>query len=209
MGLKGNVKKTYRVYTDTRQKDFLSSVRKLFTAGEEREKIGAQSALADIFGQVFVIDASPEDCVRATAKFMIDGKEKDVEDILPVLEMINTVISKSKELEGVKVRIEDYKPTPKEGEALKSSGPGGGAKIRLAKFKIAFYDEASKKLIGRQEVQIFAPSEKTGKSAWHYYFQKNLDDPRYAAARLTELAGKESVFGTLYPQSMYPEELEL
>jgi|GEM_PF-5661531 len=154
----------------------------------------------DIFGRSITVlpDFDNPDYVTQISKrtINIDGQRVDCEDNVVVLD----ILEKFSRMPGV--RIYKYKPTPKPGEKLKSSGAGGGGDVRLAKFYIEFEQDGQ---VYREEVQIFTPTKE--KSAIYYEKQKKEDDRRYFLDRLLDTKSFRSFFELLFPTSLYGEPM--
>jgi hypothetical protein len=102
------------------------------------------------------------------------------------------------------VRIIKYKATPKKGEKIASSGPGGGARVRFAKCTVELEKDGA---LHQEELQIFSGSkdEASGKvrSAYFYRKEKELDDSKYKQKRLFDTNTFRSFVELLYPAAIY------
>lgn len=99
------------------------------------------------------------------------------------------------------VEIMNYQPLPRPGEGVKSKGPGGGGKIRYAKFTVLHYAEDG--TVRYKEIQCFVPDPTHDRTAEDEYMHKKNDDRRYGRARLFGTKGMRSFMELLYPASIY------
>jgi 8-oxo-dGTP pyrophosphatase MutT (NUDIX family) len=130
---------------------------------------------------------------------------KEFEDESAVFAVLDALV-KSGADQGKEIRIIDFKPTPKPGQAIASSGAGGGAAIRLAKCYIEYI--SPKGVRTREEIQIFTPTlnpetKEVEIDAFAYEQQKKDDDHSYAVQRLLQTQGLRSVVELLWPYRIY------
>ncbi len=104
------------------------------------------------------------------------------------------------------VEIIDYKELPPQGEGIKSSGPGGGADLRFAKFYVRHIDEQG--VIRHKEYHVFVPDAQRNKSAQDEYINKIEDDKKYGMRRLFSTKGLRSLIELLFPAEVYGEEIK-
>lgn len=103
------------------------------------------------------------------------------------------------------VRIFDFKPTPLAGERLKSSGPGKGGDVRLAKWYVEHTD--AKGTIRYEEVQVYSPTKEKG--ALYFLKIKEDDDADYALDRIFEVnkGARRSGIEMMFPEGVYNQSL--
>ena len=113
------------------------------------------------------------------------------------------------ELRGQKIKIKQFKELPKEGENMKSSGNGGGGKIRVCKFYIEHTDENNEVRV--QEMQMFLPKQTTDGS-WvsgeEDYEYKKKDDKGYAMKRLFTHGSTYSLIELFFPYYIYGDRMK-
>ena len=125
-----------------------------------------------------------------------EARPRSYEDSVSVLKLIEALSA----LPGV--RVMEYKPTPPEGEGIKSDSPGGGAKLRFAIFIIRY---SGKDGVNRdKEIQVFTPDLKKGTTAIMHVFEKEEEHRNYEISRIT-IAEQHDLVKLFYPQNIYPE----
>jgi 8-oxo-dGTP pyrophosphatase MutT (NUDIX family) len=134
-----------------------------------------------------------------------DAATKEFEDESAVFAVMDA-IEKSAMSQGKNIRIIDYKPTPRLGQSISSSGVGGGAAIRLAKWYVEYISPSGKRT--REEIQVFTPTldpetKQIEVDAFAYEQQKKDDDHSYAVQRLLQTQGLRSVVELLWPNRIY------
>lgn len=196
----------YLMQVDVRLKLSSSIFRKYIERGDDDV-----STIRDTYGRLIVVEAEHEQdqvnlCRRETRKISLANKksnweiqETDIEDVVPVLDIVEGIIAEAKNKKQ-HVDIFDYKPTPKIGERIKSNSAGGGGNVRYAKFYIRHVDRKGVERF--EEVQVFTPSE-DGKSAFYHKKRKEIDDERYAKNRLRFTESFHSFIELMWPHAIY------
>ncbi|MBU0671376.1 MAG: hypothetical protein ABH835_04380 [Patescibacteria group bacterium] len=157
--------------------------------------------IKDIYRRTICLEPTKADQLE---RVPIPGDELGRTEYKLVLDLINTLVRKAADGHGG-ITIENYKPTPEQGEQYKSEGPGGGGKIEYAKFYIKHTEinEKNEEIVRYEEVQIFMPSE--DKNAYQKYLDKDADDERYGIDRLFDTKSIRSAIELLRPANIKGE----
>jgi 8-oxo-dGTP pyrophosphatase MutT (NUDIX family) len=193
------VKPSFFVGNEVRTKQMDSVYRKVIVRGSDDPK-----SIKDIYGRSLTLvpdfrDKNSEKYLITKQKrtLFIDGELREVEDYAPILDIIEYYSHQPN------VRVIKFKPTPKDGEKIVSSGVGGG-EIRVSKFYVEHTD--TKGTVRYEEIQIFAPSE-DGRSAAYWEKKKKDDDARYFLDRMLDTKGLRSFIELMFPTTIYGEPI--
>lgn len=201
-----------------REKEVTSIARKMLgrNIGLGSEKRPGDVA-TDVYGKAYVFRGKEQEeiqrmgeMVTVTAQGEIfDAKGRPVEEIHAprcVAEFMNELLKKSQETcaEGETAKITEYKPLSNNG--IESNGPGGGGKVRLAKFKLVHTDALGVERM--EEIQVYAPHLVDGEwqDGSYDYDNKKYDDETYRQLRrITGLRASE--IEILFPYRIYGDRI--
>lgn len=205
--------KTYSVLIEPNQKQVGSLMRKVFD--RDSFDFSNDGPFNDVFRESYIFDVDTRHSMnierRASPCQMTNGNDVFILEYnapLVVHEYI-TQLHTNAELRGQKIKIKQFKELPKEGESMKSSGNGGGGKIRVCKFYIEHTDEENEVRV--QEMQMFLP-KKLSNGEWvsgeEDYEYKKKDDKEYAMKRLFTHGTTYSLIELFFPYYIYGDRMK-
>ncbi len=203
--------KEHVVVIERREKSPMSLLRKVMVRDQcIRQLVTHDSIAKDVFAESYVFTSREADVDwnRFSAPCaMTDKNNRPIEQFDAPTVVGELIQSLAQESEGGQVRVIEYKAPPRDGESFGSTGPGGGAPIRMAKFYIEHTDESG--TVRYREVQVFLPRGKddTWESGEDAYLRKKEDDQRYGVSRLFATAGLRSFMELNFPAEIYGDRI--
>lgn len=201
-----------------RQKTLMSFFRKVIVRDILPQEHQMKDLVKDVFAQAVVFD-NPNTAYSAEDMEMVEcdfGRRVFDENNQP-LETVKAprLLAQLMQnyLRNPNITLVEYKGLPKEGK-MKSKGPGGGGKIRMAKFYVRYEDSKAKEDPRYVETQVFLPKMKedgSWRSGMRDYEHKKKDDIQYAIQRLFfpmfESGRLRSFMELMYPGEKYSGSL--
>lgn len=198
------------VKIERRVKSDLSLLRKLIV----RDKVATGEELAgDIFAEAIIFnDEAADDTIHTfDAPCRVEdakGRKLEQFDAPVVVGAYIEALVREAAAQGKTIEITKFKGLPKIGEQFESSGPGGGAPVRMCKFYIRYTKPNGE--VQQREVQMFVPN--LTKDGWVPgqvdYDAKKKDDEDYAVRRLFSTKAVRSFMELLYPAEVYGDSIQ-
>lgn len=198
------------VTIEHRTKTLMSLFRKLIV----RDRVAtAHDLVGDTYAETIIFNEPTADHTVHTFPApcpMTDAKDTVLSEFrapVVVAQYINELV-KATDASSERVSILHYKGLPNPGEQFASSGPGGGAPVRMVKFYIQHIDKQG--IERKREVQLFVPSVvgQVWQSGLVDYEQKKQDDQAYAVRRLFSTKALRSFMELLYPAEVYGDAIQ-
>ena len=197
------------VRTRPEPKELMSLLRKIIvrdqSLGKDPEATIYEVA-KDVYASSYVVDGASEQQLEPHEYQVPDGATITDKKGTPLTsitapEVVKDIMFTLLAEGGNSLSLVEYKPLPEPGKSVMSAGPGGGGKVRYAKFYIQYVNGNGKEEY--KEVQVYVPDPVTGRSASDEYAHKKVDDSRYGVARLFGTKGVRSFMELLFPAQIY------